>query len=96
MACETFGILEPRIVWFIDSQEVNKTANLTTDEWSFWRVVSGGGIVLGTWSSASAAKLRFNESLAVSVNISVQCAHRISSQRLIFSDAIQGKHLVLC
>ena len=102
MVCDSIGILEPRIVWYIENKElkVDNAANLTTDEWSFWTVVSGGGIVLRTWSSAATAKLRFNESFAVLVHISVQCAHRLSNETTLNSTfpaaIIQSEHGVVC
>lgn len=85
VVCETFGILVPRILWFIDKQNV--TDNITT------LAGNSSDIDLQMWHIAATGKLRVNESFAfnVSTNSDVWCAHEKSDGTLISSDAVKSK-----
>lgn len=90
MLCETFGIQDPNISWYLDQQKVYEPV-VTMDEWSFAQFNRSSEVaVLDAWHIAATSRLRFSE---CSENVvTLGCGHKAAND---FSEPFLCKQLFL-
>lgn len=80
MLCETFGIQNPHISWYIDQQQVYEPVT-TMDEWSFAQFNHSSEVaMLDAWHVVATGRLRFNECLPNVVTLG--CGYKATNNSL--------------